>query len=75
MDPCANEHGTKIWLTISLYLVGEVLGHQQACTTERYAHLPDDPLRAVADAESITAQLLMAECLPTPTAEREHRLN
>ncbi len=33
----------------SLYLVGKVLGHQQASTTERYAHLADDPLRAVAD--------------------------
>ncbi len=33
----------------SLYLVGKVLGHQQASTTERYAHLADDPLKAVAD--------------------------
>jgi integrase len=33
----------------SLYLVGKVLGHQQARTTERYAHLNDDPVRAVAD--------------------------
>ncbi len=33
----------------SLYLVGKVLGHQQAGTTERYAHLADDPVRAVAD--------------------------
>jgi integrase len=33
----------------SLYLVGKVLGHEQASTTERYAHLADDPLRAVAD--------------------------
>ncbi len=33
----------------SLYLVGKVLGHQQASTTQRYAHLSDDPLREVAD--------------------------
>ena len=33
----------------SLYLVGKVLGHQQTSTTERYAHLADDPLKAVAD--------------------------
>ncbi len=33
----------------SLYLVGKVLGHAQANTTERYAHLSDDPLKAVAD--------------------------
>lgn len=33
----------------SLYLVGKVIGHRQAGTTQRYAHLSDDPLRAVAD--------------------------
>ncbi len=33
----------------SLYLVGKVLGHKQASTTQRYAHLSDDPLKDVAD--------------------------
>jgi integrase len=33
----------------SLYLVGKVLGHMQASTTERYAHLHMDPVQAVAD--------------------------
>jgi len=33
----------------SLYLVGKVLGHSAARTTEKYAHVHDDPLRAVAD--------------------------
>ena len=33
----------------SLYLIGKVLGHKQARTTEIYAHLADDPIRAVAD--------------------------
>lgn len=33
----------------TLYMVGKVLGHKQARTTEGYAHLHDDPLRAVAD--------------------------
>jgi integrase len=33
----------------SLYLVGKVLGHKHARTTEVYAHLRDDPLRAVAE--------------------------
>ncbi len=33
----------------SLYLIGKVLGHRQARTTEAYAHLQDDPVRAVAD--------------------------
>jgi len=32
----------------SLYLIGKALGHSQSQTTERYAHLRDDPLRAVA---------------------------
>jgi integrase len=43
----------------SLYLVGKVLGHRQARTTERYAHLRDDPLRAVANrtADTIAAML------------------
>jgi integrase len=33
----------------SLYLVGAVLGHRQADTTERYAHLSADPVKALAD--------------------------
>ncbi len=43
----------------SLYLVGKVLGHRQARTTEAYAHLQDDPVRAVADrtASAISAAM------------------
>lgn len=33
----------------SLYMIGKVLGHQQAATTERYSHLSDDLPRQVAD--------------------------
>jgi integrase len=33
----------------TLFLTGKVLGHRQSRTTEAYAHLSDDPLRAVAD--------------------------
>jgi len=33
----------------SLYIVGKLVGHKQASTTQRYAHLADDPLRAAAD--------------------------
>jgi integrase len=33
----------------SLYLIGKVLGHTQVATTQRYAHLHLDPVRAVAD--------------------------
>ena len=44
----------------SLYLVGKVLGHKQARTTEIYAHLHDDPVRAVADrtAKAIAAAMI-----------------
>ena len=33
----------------SLFIVGKVLGHRQASTTERYSHLAPDPAKAVAD--------------------------
>ena len=33
----------------SLFLLGKVLGHRDAETTQIYAHLRDDPLQAVAD--------------------------
>jgi integrase len=33
----------------TLYMVGKVLGHKQARTTEGYAHLAADPVHAVAD--------------------------
>jgi integrase len=34
---------------VSLLMVGKLLGHAQTSTTERYAHLADDPLRQAAD--------------------------
>lgn len=34
----------------SLPIIGALLGHTQAATTQRYAHLADDPLRAASDA-------------------------
>jgi integrase len=33
----------------SLLIIGKLLGHRQAATTQRYAHLAPDPVRAVAD--------------------------
>ena len=36
----------------SLYLIGKVLGHTKSSTTERYAHLQLDPVRAVANRTS-----------------------
>jgi integrase len=44
----------------SLYLVGKVLGHRQVRTTERYAHLMDDPFRTVADRTSERIAGMMA---------------
>jgi integrase len=34
---------------LSLPIIGRLLGHSQASTTNRYAHLMDDPLRAATD--------------------------
>jgi integrase len=34
----------------SLLLIGKALGHSQAATTARYAHLGDDPVRTLAEA-------------------------
>ena len=33
----------------SLSIVGKMLGHTQAATTQRYAHLADEPLREAAN--------------------------
>jgi len=33
----------------SLFILGKILGHADSSTTQRYAHLASDPLRAVAD--------------------------
>jgi len=37
---------------LSLPVLGALLGHTQPSTTQRYAHLSADPLRAAADAIS-----------------------
>ena len=34
---------------VGLPVVGKLLGHKQASTTQRYSHIADDPLRAAAD--------------------------
>lgn len=41
----------------SLYLIGKALGHRQATTTERYAHLTDDPIKAVAEQVAVRFRL------------------
>ena len=38
----------------SLPTIGALLGHTQAATTQRYAHLMDDPLRAASNATAAT---------------------
>ncbi len=40
---------------LTLPLIGKLLGHKKSATTERYAHLADDPIRA---ANEEVAQLL-----------------
>ena len=37
----------------SLPIIGALLGHAHSATTQRYAHLSDDPLRAASDAVGI----------------------
>ncbi len=36
-------------LNESLHVIGALLGHRDTATTQRYAHLSDDPVRAAAD--------------------------
>ncbi len=50
----------------SLFLIGKVLGHKQARTTEIYAHLADDPIRAVVNRTAARIDAAM-----TPGAERD----
>jgi integrase len=48
----------------SLYLVGKVLGHKQTRTTERYAHVANNPVRAVADQTAdVLAKLMSAKLI------------
>ena len=59
----------------SLFMVGKILGHQQARTTEVYAHLGADPIRAAADRTAARIAAAMRE--PKESGEvmqlREHR--
>lgn len=46
--------------SIGLPVIGKLLGHTQASTTQRYSHLADDPIRRAADAigDTIAAAML-----------------
>lgn len=47
---------------MSLPILGALLGHREASTTARYAHLADDPLRSAADAiGSHIAQIMASQ--------------
>ena len=47
---------------LSLPLIGALLGHKQAATTQRYAHLADDPVqRAANQAGSAVAAAMRGE--------------
>lgn len=60
----------------SLPMIGKLLGHTQAATTQRYAHLADDPVRAAS--ETVGARLAatmkgrLGEVVSMPTGKR-HR--
>ena len=46
---------------LSLSIVGKLLGHTQASTTQRYAHLADTPLRQAAELFGSKVEQLMAK--------------
>ncbi|WP_414899424.1 tyrosine-type recombinase/integrase [Rhizobium cremeum] len=54
-----NFASTAVSSGLSLYIAGKLLGHSQPQTTQRYAHLALDPIRAAADeiAASIARKL------------------
>ena len=45
---------------VSLHVTGALLGHRQAVTTQRYAHLADDPLQAAAERVSSAVAAALA---------------
>ena len=51
---------------VSLPIIGALLGHANSATTQRYAHLSDDPLRAASDA---VGSHISAALSPNPQAE------
>jgi integrase len=56
---------------LSLPIIGRLLGHTQAATTQRYAHLMDDPLRAATErVGAIVSGRPSAEILDGPGATR-----
>lgn len=60
----------------SLYVIAKLLGHNQQRTTQRYAHLADDPVRAAADriskqiAAAMSGESADIRILPTATGRK-----
>jgi integrase len=54
---------------LSLHMLGRLLGHKQAATTTRYAHLAQDPVRTAADA--IGLELLRLANFEQPMEPKE----
>jgi site-specific recombinase XerD len=60
--------------SMGLPVIGKLLGHSQAATTHRYAHLDADPLRRAVDTIGATISAAMdgnkgGEVLPLPRAK------
>ena len=51
--------------SLGLPIIGKLLGHSQAATTHRYAHLDADPLRRAADTIGETISAAMDRGKPT----------
>jgi integrase len=50
--------------SMGLPVIGKLLGHTQAATTARYAHLADDPLRRASDSIAGAISAAMGEAAP-----------
>ncbi len=59
----------------SLFLIGKLLGHKTARSTERYAHLADDARKVVADAVSATIETALTgrSAISRPASDRTRR--
>jgi integrase len=47
--------------SLGLPIIGKLLGHRQAATTHRYAHLDADPVRRAAETIGATISAAMGE--------------
>ena len=56
---------------VSLYVAGKLLGHRNASTTERYAHVANDPVHKAAEA---VASRILASAQPKPQKPQSRAL-